>query len=214
MDSSCMWFQLFNMQDIGKLDSPQSFPSNIGVEHHRPYTSRVDSCIVSKLDGDVFQSVILNPVLMWGHMRSGPHVCIPIKVNIELEGSERVKGVYGTMTCISSACCHLRSDFCFVGLLLLWLWCLVAFLGLLQCIALALAMTRLVTKCAGGWGAVFTARSGCCKDRLCWWSGRVGARSLIDFLSLECCFDLDLVQGQWVRQGDEMEVFGSKDLAS
>ena len=38
---------------------------------------------------------------MGGHMSSGPSVCIPMDVSIELEGIERGGGVKGTKTCIS-----------------------------------------------------------------------------------------------------------------
>ena len=37
-----------------------------------------------------------------GHMNSGPSVCIPVNISIQLQSAERVRGIRGMKTCNAS----------------------------------------------------------------------------------------------------------------
>ena len=50
----------------------------------------MDDLVVCETNGDVQGLVIAEPVTMRGHMRSGPCVCVPMDVSIELERREKV----------------------------------------------------------------------------------------------------------------------------
>ena len=46
--------------------------------------------VVCETNGDVQGLVIVEPVMMRGHMRSGPCVCVPMDISIELERREKI----------------------------------------------------------------------------------------------------------------------------
>ena len=101
-DSQEVVLQLRDMQNIQKLNSSTLFPIYDWIKYHRAHLSWADNSIVGKLDCDVFQGIIAQPVIMRGHMRSGPWVCIPIMVSIEHKWQEGIRG-RGTKTYIAYA---------------------------------------------------------------------------------------------------------------
>ena len=156
--------------------------------------------------------------MMGCHMRSGPWVCIPIMVSIEHKWWEGVRGS-GTKTCISNAfddvlraCGRGSGSLCFLTLpVLAFVW-LVVLLHLLEWVALALAVPRLVTELAGHVFGTIASRQWsrecwiCCGNR-----ESIRVRVTIDFLNLEYCFDLDLVKvSEQGQRGHEVGVLGSQ----
>ena len=73
------------MQHIGKLHRTLLLPSNDRYKYHRPNPSRIDHLIVCQVHRDTFGGIIADLVAVRGHMSSGPSVCIPIDISIELE---------------------------------------------------------------------------------------------------------------------------------
>ena len=73
------------MQDIGKLNRALLPSSNNRYKHHRPHPSGIDDFIVCQLHWNTFGGIVAYPVVMGGHMSSGPSVCIPMDVSIKLE---------------------------------------------------------------------------------------------------------------------------------
>ena len=87
---------------------------------------------------------------------------------------------------------------------------LVGVLGVLQCIALALAMSWLIIESTGGRRVAGTTRRGCGQRRAARGCGGVRTGVTIDFLGLEHSFDLDLVKVSEQGKGHgEMRVFCS-----
>ena len=148
-------------------------------------------------------------------MRSGPWVCIPISVSI-VDSWSGDRGSDGSLEqkLALSACSTMSwgatlavaavggggdcwSSGAVVGLVgssASVLGRLVTVLGALQYITLALAVFWLVTKSAGRGGVAGTTRSGCRQRGAARGCGSVRTRMAIDFLGLECCFDLVFVK--------------------
>ena len=207
------------MQDSSKLHSSCAPALYNWMKDHRPDPSRVDDGVVCQLDWHAFWGIIAQPVTMGGHMSSGPSVCIPINVSIELQRAQRIRGVRGTKTCISCALSMLLkrgtastgrdrarnrsrgSRGCLLSLvsiptLSLALISLVGVLSPLPSVAHVLTVARLLTEVTGcSENASTSPGSASSEHRVTRLRGSLRPGLSIDILSDEGRFDRLLVQG-------------------
>ena len=94
--------EIRDMQNSTKLDRMQQLALYLWLKDHWPNNCWIYHSIVCQTDGNATGGVVMQPVKMGGHMRSGPCVCSPRGVSIRLERREQVGWVEERGTCIAS----------------------------------------------------------------------------------------------------------------